>query len=125
MSEFSIDTSWYEEWLQAFAIYANVGHACDVTGVSREVVLFCRENDPEFAKHWELRRDSAKDRLLLVAWQRALDGSPMMIQMLLKAYFPELFGGARPDTENPETQARPDMLSTDALIARIRARKGQ
>ena len=48
---------WTQPFLEAFAEYGTVTHACRAAGVSRATVYRHREDHPEFAEQWAAVED--------------------------------------------------------------------
>lgn len=78
-------------FLEAFAEYGTVSHACRASGVSRATVYRHREDHPEFAEQWAAVEESVSDDLEPEAVTRAKDGSDLLLIFLLKARRPHRY----------------------------------
>lgn len=63
-------------FLEAYAQWANISHACRVAGVPRQNVYDWQEHDPEFAAAFHIAESAATERLEREAWRRAVEGTP-------------------------------------------------
>lgn len=63
-------------FLQAYERYGNIGHCCDLAGVSRSTFYGWQEHDAEFALAFQQAEKRALETLEQEAWRRAVEGSP-------------------------------------------------
>jgi len=63
-------------FLECYAQWANISHACKVAGVARRNVYDWQERDEEFSRQFKLAESAATERLEREAWRRAVEGSP-------------------------------------------------
>lgn len=68
------DESWKPLYLEAFAKYGVVTHACEAIGISPSTVNRHMNSDPEFAKGVAEAKDIVRDRLRKVLVERAVEG---------------------------------------------------
>jgi hypothetical protein len=82
----------WRAFLKALAENGVVLTACDASGVSRCRAYQKRREDPKFAAAWEQAIEDAADRLEAEAVKRARKRSDRLLEFLLKARRPEVFG---------------------------------
>jgi hypothetical protein len=63
-------------FLEAYAQWANITHACKVSGVARQNVYDWQERDPDFSAAFHIAESAATERLEREAWRRAIEGTP-------------------------------------------------
>lgn len=63
-------------FLEAYGHYGNIGHCCDLAGVSRSTFYGWQEHDAEFAMAFQQAEKRALETLEQEAWRRAVEGSP-------------------------------------------------
>jgi hypothetical protein len=83
---------WKPKFLKAFAETGRVGLACEVAGISRATSYKARQADEDFALQWAEVERTFLDALERKAYERALDGSDRLLEFLLKAHRPEVYG---------------------------------
>lgn len=77
-------------FLAVFAESCNVSEACRQAGIPRRTVYGWRDADAAFAEAWSEAEEAAADKLVQVAWDRALAGeSDRMLEILLKGHRPK------------------------------------
>jgi hypothetical protein len=99
----------WEGFLGHIENHANIGFACEATGIGRTTFYEKKANDPEFAKAYQEAMENALDKLEKAAWERAVDGvvertitrdgttienrkySDGLLTFLLKAHRPQKF----------------------------------
>lgn len=110
-----------ETFIAALRIQPNVSAASRLAGFGRSAVYAWRDDDPDFAAEWDEAIEESVDGLESVAWERALDNSDRMLEILLKAHRPEKYVERRllgSDPSNPLPSAvsfDASKLSGDAL----------
>ena len=65
-----------QAFLECYAQWANISHACKLSGVARQNIYEWQEHDPEFAAQFHRAEAAATERLEREAWRRAVEGSP-------------------------------------------------
>lgn len=65
-----------QAFLESYAQWANISHACKMSGVARQNIYDWQEHDPEFAAQFHRAEAAATERLEKEAWRRATEGSP-------------------------------------------------
>jgi hypothetical protein len=78
-------------FLATLAETCNVSESCRAAGIGRTLAYAWRDDDAEFAAAWEQAEQEAVDSLEKVAWDRAMDNSDRMLEILLKAHRPEKY----------------------------------
>ena len=63
-------------FLEAYAQWANIQHACNIAGVARRNIYHWQEHDSEFSAAFQQAEQAATERLEREAWRRAVEGSP-------------------------------------------------
>lgn len=104
----------------------NVSAAARAAGVDRKTPYNWRDADPAFAEAWKQAEDEAVDGLEQAAWDRAVDGSDRMMEILLKGHRPEKYAKTviAGDRDNPLThQHRLDLTDAPDDVLRYLADK--
>lgn len=83
---------WQAVFLQALAATGNVSSAARVAKMDRNVVLKHRKSTPAFAEAWEHAIEEYVDAIEAQASKLAKSGHAGMIQFLLKARRPDIYG---------------------------------
>ena len=82
-----------ELYLEALSKSGNVTLSCAAAGIDRATVYRWRKKYMTFAERWEDALDQSTDILAAEAFRRAIDeGSDRLLQFLLKAHRPEIYG---------------------------------
>ena len=63
-------------FLEKYGKYGNIGHCCDLVGVSRSTFYMWQEVDPAFSAAFHQAEARAIETLEQEAWRRAIEGSP-------------------------------------------------
>jgi len=63
-------------FLEKYSRYGNIGHCCDLIGVSRDTYYAWQEHDEQFALAFQQAEKRALETLEAEAWRRAVEGSP-------------------------------------------------
>jgi hypothetical protein len=97
-------------------------------GIDRSTLYRWRQT-PEFREQYKAARTIGVDRLVEEAWRRAMRGSDRLVEFLLKAHKPEVYGDrSRLDLGNADGQPL-QITDTEAaariskLLAAVKARK--
>lgn len=69
----------------------NVSASCRAAGIGRATAYQWKRSEPAFADEWKDAEDDAVDALEQAAWDRAVDGSDRMMEILLKGHRPEKY----------------------------------
>lgn len=117
-------------FLDALARHGNVSEAARRSGLSRAHAYVLRDKDENFARAWDGALEEAVDALVLEARRRAVDGveqpvfyrgrqvgsrrvySDRLLQFLIAAHRPEVYGAARRDRPAPAPRGRPETPET-------------
>lgn len=83
---------WIDSFLRVFRASGNASAAARAAKVSRKTVYEWRDEDADFRADFEHAREQAVEMLELIARQRALGGSDRLLEFLLKAHKPEVYG---------------------------------
>jgi hypothetical protein len=65
-----------QAFLTCYAEWANITHACKLSGVPRQNIYDWQEHDEDFARAFRIAESAATERLEREAWRRAVEGSP-------------------------------------------------
>lgn len=113
-------------FLDTLRASCNVSAACRAAGIGRASAYQWRDSDAEFARDWKDAEDEAVDGLEQAAWDRAVDGSDRMMEILLKGHRPEKYAKTviAGDRDNPLThQHRLDLTDAPDDVLRYLADK--
>lgn len=100
---------WKAGFLATLRVSPNVAAAAEAAGLSRQAAYKARESDPEFADAWDDAIESAVDRLVGRAWQRAELESDVLAIFLLKSHRPATYN--QPTRMHHAGDARPTDLA--------------
>jgi hypothetical protein len=83
---------WRRPFLAALKSSPNISAACIRAGIDRSTAFRARQRDEAFAMQWAEAIDEAVDMLEEAAWQRAMTTSDRLMELLLKAHRPSVYG---------------------------------
>lgn len=101
---------WSEVFLSSYRDQGNVRVACDLAGITRQAAYARRDTDPDFAARWAEAAESATENLESIAWERAKEGSDVLVIFLLKGLKPEKY------RDNPKVYVNAGRMSDAELI---------
>lgn len=78
---------WIKPFLKSLTDVPIIAHACKVTGISRRVFFYYREESPEFAKAVELALEEGREQIIIQIHRKARQGNMVAAIFLAKAWF--------------------------------------
>jgi hypothetical protein len=83
---------WRAAFLKALREVPSVTNACAVARIDRATAYRHKSADEAFAEAWEDALGTSVDNVEHRAFEKALEGDPQLMAMVLKAYRPERYG---------------------------------
>lgn len=94
-----------------------IGIACDLAGVSRNHHTKWLEQYPAYKEMFETMRERFTDGLEVVAIQRAKEKSDSLMQMMLKAHRPEVYGDKGRLELNKDESGKITLLFAEGMLS--------
>jgi hypothetical protein len=105
MSNTNLDKTWMIDFLTHFVVTGNIYEACLASGADSRMVRRELRDNPQFKEEFDDAQSDYTDRLEGEATKRAMDGSDMLLERLLKANRPEKFRDTAPIINNNNIKA--------------------
>lgn len=113
MAEFTEFTGKKRRFLELFAKIGTVTHAAEGSGISRQSVWIWKKEDEAFARAMAGAEEQRIDALEKRAFQRAEEGSDVMLIFLLKSLRPKRYREQVTHQHSGEVVSRFDLSNID------------